>query len=213
MKLNKLIVTFLALAASFTAANAAVTVAFNAPFAGGLSSGFTTTAGVAGTNGLKWGIIVDTTGNGLLSTYDQVALVQGTSVSLTTNGGTATGDRLIFAANLTSDSSQGGQALESDFATPGGNGGVDGLSFALAANGIAVGQAFSIVWFDSSTNKAGSLSNAQFLVPADGQTVTYDAPFVGVDPVRQASNISFVPEPSSLLLGALGVFGLIRRRR
>ncbi|WP_035609661.1 PEP-CTERM sorting domain-containing protein [Haloferula sp. BvORR071] len=211
MKLNKLIVASLMALGSFTAANAAVTITFNAAFSGGLSSNLANTAGVV-SNGLKWGIIVDTTGNSFLSQYDAVAFTQGTNTTLTV-GNVATDDRLILATSLTSDSGQGGQALEGDFTTPGGNGGVDGLIFALA-NGVAAGQKYFVVWIDESTKKAGALGNAAFVIPADGQTVSHDSPFLGVDPVRGATNIQFaVPEPSSMLLGLLGALGFIRRRR
>ncbi|WP_265594539.1 hypothetical protein [Haloferula sp. BvORR071] len=185
----------------------AVTIAFNAPFSGGMSSNLANSLGVV-SNGMKWGIMVDTNANGFLSVYDFVPLVQGASISLTTNGGEATGDRLILALDLTSDSSQGGQALEGDFLTPGGNGGVSGISFALS-NGLAAGQSFFLVWFDGTFERSGFLGSPQFVIPADGQTVTYAQVFEGLDPIRPAS----FPEPSSALLGLLGAFGLWRRRR
>ncbi|WP_035609651.1 hypothetical protein [Haloferula sp. BvORR071] len=209
MKQHPLIVSLLLAVATLSAAHGAVTIAFNAPFSGGMSSNFANSQGVV-SNGMKWGIVVDTTGNSFLDSYDSVALVQGTSVALKANG-FATDDRLVLALDLTSDSSQGGQALEGDFLTPGGNGGISGISFALT-NGMARGNTFFLVWFDETSGRFGALGSPQFVIPADGQTVTYAQVFEGVDPIRKASN-GYVPEPSSALLGLPGAFGLLRRRR
>ncbi|WP_035609647.1 hypothetical protein [Haloferula sp. BvORR071] len=209
MKLNPIVVSLLAAVATLSAVHASVTITFNAAFVGGMSSNLANTAGVV-SNGMKYGIIVDTTGNGLRGSYDPLTLTQGTSVQLT-NLGTATGDFLILANDLTSDSSQGGLVVEGDFVTPGGNGGVSGLSFALSG-GVASGQSFWLVWFDSVTNKGGSLASTQYIIPPDGHLVDYADVFVGVDPVRPATAIAF-PEPSSFMLGLLGAFGLLRRRR
>jgi hypothetical protein len=210
MKLNKLIIASLAALVSFSAANAAVTITFNAGFVGGLSSNLANTAGVV-SNGLKYGIIVSTDASAILTEYDLVPFTLGSSVALTSNTA-STGDRLILANDLTSDSSQGGVFVEGDGTTPGGNGGVAGISFAFG-DGVAAGQAFTLVWIDETTNRAGALTHAQFIIPPDGATVSQDQVFVGVDPVRPATNITFVPEPSAALLGLLGIFGLVRRRR
>jgi hypothetical protein len=209
MKLKLSLSILLASLAFFSAAQATVTVVFNAPFSGGMSSNLANTSGVV-SNGMKYGILVDTTGNGIRGTYDPLAMTQGMSVVLT-NFGASTGDCLILATDLTSDSSQGGALKEGDFTTPGGNGGVTGLLFALS-NGVAAGQSFRLVWYDAATDRLGVLASAQFIVPADGQTVTYAQVFEGVDPVRSATNIAF-PEPSTALLGVLGALSLLRRRR
>ncbi|WP_035609648.1 hypothetical protein [Haloferula sp. BvORR071] len=215
MKPNPLIVSLLVAVATLSAARATVTIVFNDPFDYGMSSNLANTAGVV-SNGMKYGIIVDTTGNGIRGTYDPLALTQGTSVQLT-NLGSGTGDFLILANDLTSDTSQGGNLFEGDSTTPGGNGGVSGVNFTLGG-GVTTGQTFWLVWFDSVTNKGGSLASAEFVVPADGQTVECDQVFLGVDPVRPATSIAFyeassIPEASSFILGLLGAFGLLRRRR
>jgi hypothetical protein len=77
-----------------------------------------------------------------------------------------------------------------------------------------------IVWFDATAlggtiqggDKYGALPLPAFTIPADGAAVNFSSNFVGVEPVRMA-DMTFVPETSTALLGALGALGLLRRRR
>lgn len=217
MKTKQTLIACFALLAMATASNGAVTISFNSPFIGGLSSNLANQAGVV-SNGLQWGLIVDGTGNGILDFYDAVVTGSGLFSS-----SVLTDDFLFLATTTTSDSSQGGAFTEGDFATPGGNGGIGTIAFDLVGSAGA-GDAFRIVWFDGS--KLGELADASFILPADGQIVTLDAPFVGVDPTRNAGlsylgtaaasngdGITIVPEPSAALLGVVGALGLLRRRR
>jgi len=216
---SKLIATtaFLALAG---ASMASVTLSFNAAFSGGVSSNLANQAGVV-SNGLFYGVIIDTANNGVLAQYGAIVPALGSSYSLVTTTSTSTDDILILATDTTSNT---GTLLEDDFLTPGGNGGVLGVADINLSGGIGAGDKFFLVWLDG--NKAGSLTDASFTIPADGSLVDYGAPFVGVDPVRNALSsyvgtsgtptgvgITFVPEPSAALLGALGALGLLRRRR
>ncbi|RYF42297.1 MAG: PEP-CTERM sorting domain-containing protein [Cytophagaceae bacterium] len=219
MKLKTTILASALLALGLSSAQASITIVFNAAFAGGVSSSLANSAGVA-SNGLTYGILVDTTGNGFLASYngfiDSTALI---------SGATTTDDFFFAAADLTSDASQGGTVLEGDFSTPANVGGVTGVSF-LVPNGstVTANDNFLLVWI--SGDKVGTLSDASFILPADGGTVVGDAPFVGVDPTRTAglayagtspnstgAGITIVPEPSAVLLGAVGALGLLRRRR
>jgi hypothetical protein len=195
-----------------------VTIMFNAYFVGGMSSNLANRDGVV-SNGMKWGIVVDTNGNGIAMEYGVVALTPGASVPLNLTaaaGGGSAGDQLVLAMDLTSDSSQDGQAWEGDQVTFGGNGGVSGIGNVQFINGVTTGQKFWLVWFDDSSPgvMAGFLGSPEFVIPPDGHVVTYADVFVGVDPVRTANvNVFGFPEPSTLLLGMLGGLGLLRRRR
>ena len=221
MKTKLTILTCLGLLSSVGAVHATVVVLFNNAFLGGMSSNLADSTGAV-TNGMTYGVLVDSSGNGFLSQYDAFS---GGALFNTT----ATDDFLFLAADTTSDSSQG-FITEGDGTTLGGNGGVTGVSFSLGgvSGGGTVGanDVFRLVWI--SNGKMGTLADASFLVPADSNTSTLDSPFVGVDPVRTALNsysgtsqtptgagitLTAVPEPSAVLLGAIGALGLLRRRR
>jgi hypothetical protein len=207
-----------------------ITATFNADFSppdGGVSSNLADSSGTV-TNGLVYGILLDLNGNGFLNQYDPgFSLNQGALVNMTTGGGGATDDQLFISLGvngtdtnqfLTSDTSL---LLEGDFSTPGGNGGVRGLG---DIPGSVQGKQFALIWFDFSQARLsttvdpgdlfGLLTDASFVLPSDGGTSTYDAPFKGVDPVRPANDgIFLVPEPNAALLCLIGTLGLARRRR
>jgi len=177
-----------------------------------------------------WGILVDTSAgqDGFLATstylsgFSLAASVQ--SVLTTTTGGipTNTNDVLLIASALMSNSNNatldGGTLASGTLARP--------LSINFAYNnGIVAGQHFSLIWFDTIVNAAGTtsaqgaayglLSNAAFIIPSDGTVnLNLTSNFVGVDTVHLANQtLVSVPEPSAALLGALGALGLLRRRR
>ncbi len=189
-------------------ASATVTINFNNPFAGGVSSNLADTLGNV-SNGLYWGVIVDTDSSGFLTSYDDFTLAQNTTLILG-SGGAPTTNVLILADSFTTDTSA---FLEGDVVTTGGNGGVTAITDTPLANGVTTGDAFRLVWFDPSGTEAGFLSDPSFLIPTDGASGDFDSPFVGTDPVRAATGITIVPEPSALLLSAFGVLGLLRRKR
>ena len=193
-------------------ASASTTFTFNSPFVGGVSSNLSDASGTVGVNGLFYGVLVDTNGGSFASsTYDAVTLSLGGVYSLKTSG-VATDAVLVLASDKTSNTSA---FLEGGLIVSGGNGGVTSVTINYT-NGIAAGQTFSLIWFDSSNNTAGLLSSSQFILPTDsGSFVTADSVFVGVDPVRSATGVIFVPvpEPSVGVLGALGGLVLFRRRR
>lgn len=214
------LVTLATLAFAAGSAFATVSLNFNAEFDTGVPQNLSNAAGVP-TNGMQWGVIVDKTGNGLsASAYDAVTLVGGQSYVLTVSSAVSD-DVLYMATGLTADTTG---SIEGDGVTTGGNGGIYDINGLALANGVATGQKFYVVWF--SGQLGGTLTDASFTIPADGALLSYGNPFVGADPIRTAgfaydgvsatptgAGISFVPEPSAALLGAIGALGLLRRRR
>lgn len=174
---------------------------------------FANAAGVP-TNGLFYGVIIDASGNGYSGSYRPVILASGAVFGLTTSTDISSDDVLVLSSGLT----------YSDTTTPGTI--FDVGSFPYDSN-VNQGDSFRIVWFDG--DAIGTLSDASFLLPTAGNLTDYDAPFVGsVDPVRSAglaysgtssvstgSGFTFVPipEPSAALLGVIGAFSLLHRRR
>jgi hypothetical protein len=222
------VATLAAMALTAGSAFSAVSLNFNAEFDTGVPQNLSNAAGVP-TNGLIWGVLIDTTGNGLVTSnvnkYDKV-LTNGGNLTLGSNyilnvAGLPTDDILYIATALTADTSG---STEGDALTTGGPGGIYDLNNIAFANGVGTGDKFYVVWFDGL--QGGTLTDTSFTIPADGALLNYGEPFVGVDPNRNAglayvgtsgtstgAGIAFVPEPSAALLGAFGVLGLLRRRR
>jgi hypothetical protein len=172
---------------------------------------------------LVWGIVVDTTGNGFApGTYSPGFSVSDNAVGNSPNGqflSTASGasdDLLFISSNLMTLSGTGDNST--GFARP------TNLTSLNYVNGVTQNDNFALIWFDFTTktgqvagegSKYGFLTNAGFVLPADaGSSVTFAPLFAGPDPARPA-NLTFgvIPEPSTALLGLLGVLGLVRRRR
>jgi uncharacterized protein (TIGR03382 family) len=210
--MKKLIITTFGLMAGWSASNAATVFQFNEAFSGGISSNLSNAAGLAATNGLFWGIIIDKDGGSLSrTTFDPIVPTFSSVVALTA-GGAATDAIVVFADSFTADQSFGGGFTDVS-GTTGTAGGVSAITVNYT-NGIVAGQTFQLIWFDSVTKTAGVLSSPEFVVPADaGNVVTVDDVFIGADPIRAATGITFIPEPSTMMLGALGALGLLRRRR
>ncbi len=189
-------------------APATVTLEFNNAFAGGVSSSLADAAGNV-SNGLIWGIIIDTTGAGFSSTYDPLPLTIGAKWTLTTDGA-GNGNILITSIDLTQNTDL---LFEEDFTTPGGDGGITGIAGIFLEDGVDTSNPFRLVWFDPSGTSAGYIDDPSFILPNDGDLAYYDGPFLGIDPVRPATGIALIPEPSALLIGSLGILTLLRRRR
>jgi hypothetical protein len=202
----------------------AVSINFNNEFDTGVPQGLSNQSGVA-TNGLVWGIVVDGSGNGLstASAYNVPSFVAGSSTILSLAAGNVATDDILYisTSGLTADTSG---STEGNGTTFGGVGGIYDLASLALTNGVGTGDKFYVVWFDGS--KAGTLTDPSFVIPSDGFTVALADPFVGVDPNRSAglayigtsgtstgAGLTFAPEPSSALLGAIGALGLLRRRR
>lgn len=164
------------------------------------------------TNGMAWGIVVDTQDNGFTNPF--VA-----SVGLMAEDGANFGDGYFFYNPLTQD---GSHVTFFSGLLGGGNGAIDFNTFDSFgdANPIAAGQKFAVVWFgdtavQNDSNLAvgtsyGIATSATATLPADSNSVSYVGEFSsGV----KSSNLSFIPEPSTALLALLGFAGILRRKR
>lgn len=225
--LRKLLLSAAAVALTTAPCHAVTTLQF-ASSAEGFLTGLANSSGQINQT-LVWGIVIDTAGNGVkpgeylstsLTYSDTQLLPKGQSLS--TEDGT-TDDLLLISANLmatvgTADNSTGlakptnlNVYYSGDF--------VDGN----AAINSAGGQQFWLIWFDTTTKTGQAVTKGDrygmyripaFEVPFNtvGGTSSYASNFLGPDPANLAS-LTFVPEPSSALLGLLGAASLLGRRR
>ena len=203
---------------------AQITVQFNQPFTsgGGVSEGFADADGNV-SNGLVYGILIDSAMDGFRSLYDSgFTLSAGNQVGLTSVGD-MTDDTLWISIdggdpNLTF--STGG--LREDFANEivGGDG---GLGTIVVPNEFA-SLPFAILWFDDTQAldasvddgvDFGLLEDGSFVLGGAGAIVNFGSFFQGEDDPRAADFGVFqtIPEPSAVMLSLLGGLALLRRRR
>jgi len=195
-------------------ANATTTLQFSLSPNG--ATNFANSSGVA-TNGMLWGVVIDSSGNGFSSTaYDSF---NSNSSGFLSTGGSATDDYYFFTNTSTQsaglpffsgvEAGNGAITTANNVPTTG-----DGVS------GVASGDAFALIWFESSTanngNRYGMFTNPAFTLQASG-IVNYSAVFTGSDPIRSA-NLTIggagpIPEPSRVMLLGFGLAGLFFRRR
>ncbi len=218
----KLLAAAAALFLGTTGAQATVTLIFgNATI---YASNWANGAGT-GNSLMAWGILIDTSGNGFLPINEGYS---GSGLSLTAAGtyqplvnnltNQPTDDLLymspvlMLTVNNTNDAGVVGNNRISAIANvPLTNAG---------GNSVDTGDHFAIVWFDSTALNAASMigmrfglfDDASFTLPADGSTTAKTSAFTGPDPLK-LMNGRLAPEPSTLLLSALGALGLLRRRR
>lgn len=134
------------------------------------------------TNGLLWGILIDTNGNG----FDHLAFTIDTTTNLNDGAKLSPGD-LFFAGGLTVFWPLGAESGSGTITTAND---LNPYSFPS----VAAGQSFAIVWFDSGVSEGddvsfgslyGIITNASLLLPADGTgTVSFAHLFAGPDPIR-----------------------------
>jgi MYXO-CTERM domain-containing protein len=221
MKLNLLILTSLAFVGSV---NAGITL--NMTLGTALTAG-----GVAVPDGTLYALVIDTDNSGTFAggiganqsmtsqTSADAFFTTGQSVSL----GSLLGGDTVFALggfNGTANGSTDGFIF-------------DTLNLELGVNGVAIGKQTALYYFPGVTYSAtgsnrvglqvgGMTSDAQsgtfsqsMVMPAEG-TTDYGAITLssqGTTPNFRALTLTSVPEPSSAFLAALGVLGLLRRRR
>lgn len=218
MKTNKLLGAILTLGLVTISAEAAtVTLQMSSGLTNAVN--FANSLGVAQA-GLAWGVIVDTGGTGI--NYQNML---GTTLSTSTSGiHLSTSDDYLFLSTALSGTLPVNAAFGAESGATGQLGNIASMIIGVpATNPVATGQAFALVWFDAGITqtstltdgkKFGFVENAAFLIPAGGATTSYASVFsANPDAIRPASQLLGVPETSTALLGALGVLGLLRRRR
>ena len=231
MKLTKKIGTLLA-ALALTSPVAFATISMD------MSFGFCrTSAGALVPDGTLWALIVDSSGD---SALPQLALNSGISASSSSPfwyanlsvGGTVGGDT-VFAMG-------GFNGTATDISLTGWtSASLTGVT--LGTNGLVAGKNFGFYWFPGATytgagayqvgnglgHQVGGIQTTlidpnngadPMVVPTDPATIapganSIDSQGPGSLPNSQFLATSIIPEPSSMLLGALGALGLLRRRR
>ncbi len=181
---------------------------------------------------LVWGVLVDSGGDG----FDGLTFTNFDGGSLATTGDYDSG--VSTASNLsgTALSSISTSLATDDFlfvptvkmSTGGtfdnatGLSKITSISNMVYSGNIAAGDSYAIIWFNQTANgatadglKYGVYRESWMTLPADPGTYNVSSNFVG-DESTKSMNLTLgvaVPEPSAALLGALGVLGLLRRRR
>ena len=218
--MNKLIrVLFFALIV-VGSCHATVTIQFAYPYFGNIPSNLANFSGTV-TDGMRFGIVVDTTGNGFSSTQYDAYAGGGTTAGFLSASGASTDD--YYIPGLTTVDGTSSPFFESDFTTIPGHGSIldDMPPITLGANGVSTGDKFALIWLATNSTGAGDhyglLTDASFVLPSEPFTGPFDTPFAGNDPVRSASftfQSTLAPEPSRVLLVGVGlVCSLFRRRR
>lgn len=168
------------------------------------------------TNGMSWGLVISTAdasfeGSGV---YDPI--VNPTiSQFLTKNNGAVVTDDWYHATGLSTVNSTA-TGVNGDL---GGAGSItSATNVPFGVNGIGQNDVFGIIWMATAPTASsyyGLLTNPAFLIPADSGNVSYAGTvFNGPDPLKPANQqFAAVPEPSRMILIALGSIGLAARRR
>lgn len=202
-----LLVLLLALPARGT-----ITLQFS-DFANALT-GLSDTSGGTGVNGLTWGILIDTEGDGIPQDGGFPALVGSLGLNLVDGVDLGNNDLFFFGGTTT---------------TVGGlDGGAGGVTTAndldpYSAAGVTTNDPFYVMWFGNTGivenselapgTPYGIIDDTPLTLPADGTgTTSFASTFAGADAVRTA-DLTLVPEPSSLVLLLLAGFPILRRRR
>lgn len=184
------------------------------------ATGFSDQNGVAGVDGMRYGMIISTTdGSFTAGTYD----VFDNSVSQFLKvGGLDTDDYYFTPGTLPTTNTLSATGID-----PGGAGGISSIAGAPNGTdgliaGVSTNDPFALMWFAVTPTANGSaygvFTDPSFLLPASGALVDFNAPFLGAgaDPIKAASFTfggAVVPEPSRAILAGLGLMGLMLRRR
>ena len=182
----------------------------NPPFGGTLSGIADETGSTA--SGLAWGFLIAESGDDFSN-----SLV--TDLGISTLDGSALADGFrFFNGGVTSIVDFG---FEQGVGVIDSSGTVDATAYTPAINS---GDSFALIWFERGFSAGdtlqvgdnyGILTDASFVVPADGASLEPLAPnFVGADPVRSATlTVQAIPEPSSVFLVLVSSSLFLLRRR
>ncbi len=177
---------------SFTvsALPAAATISLTLSDGSNSLSQLTESGGGSGTNGLLWGILIDTQGEGfgpVIHEINQTILLE--------DGQELAPGCFFFVGGTTLTGPEGPGTVTTAAAVP-----------AFDSPGVSAGQSFAIIWFDSGIPAGGALvggmrfgilADPGLLLPSDGTDVTFSHLFPGPDPVRPAEQTVLPQIPAS----------------
>jgi hypothetical protein len=226
MKIKLIIVMLSCLVIS---ANATVTIQFTT-INGSLSNfnnGAGTSVDVANVaNRLVWGILVDAGSDGfdgISSAYDDgfslAANASGTALNLHT--GAATDDVLYINSAVMASSNSAVNSPSAGEVPANQNRLLTFTGFTFTGS-VTAGDSLAIMWFDTTTLGGTAASGLKYgifqignvLPTDDGGSYDFGASFAGADTAKSMNfQLGVIPEPSTLMLSALGVLALLRRRR
>ncbi len=205
---------FSVLIVAFVTPYAAATVTFTFD-----QSGLRNSVGGTATNGMSWGLLFDTDGDGFnLGSYDSFELTSSNYFEFTV-GGVATGDVFVFAGDENSTTPP-----VTLFHPALGNGTITSIGpikysgpTSAPALSLAEGNQFGVIWFPTNMTSVGATygfaNNSDFIAPSDGSAFNT---FLALNTLDPLYTLTAVPEPgsSAMLSGMMAIaFCLSRRKR